>query len=113
MSSLLILVCHANVLQAADVSILATWYREQGSCNYPVVIIIEDMERCSGSVLSDFILMLRYASAFFSSSHPPLLILSCVIFSVTYFAQNTAIWSKYFIIFLDTKFCSGFVIIMG
>lgn len=45
-------------LDAADVSILATWYREQGSCNYPVVIIIEDMERCSGSVLSDFILML-------------------------------------------------------
>ncbi|PNT07287.1 hypothetical protein POPTR_013G077200v4 [Populus trichocarpa] len=45
-------------VDAADVSILATWYREQGSCNYPVVIIIEDMERCSGSVLSDFILML-------------------------------------------------------
>lgn len=113
MSSLLILACHANVLQAADVSILATWYREQGRCNYPVVIIIEDMERCSGSVLSDFILMLRYVGAFFSSSHPPLLILFCVIFSVTYFAQNTAIWSKYFIIFLDTKFFSGFVIIMG
>ncbi|KAJ6693685.1 hypothetical protein OIU85_004460 [Salix viminalis] len=45
-------------LDAADASILATWYREQGSCNNPVVIIIEDLERCCGSVLSDFIIML-------------------------------------------------------
>ncbi|KAG5232974.1 origin recognition complex [Salix suchowensis] len=66
-------------LDAADVSILATWYREQGSCNNPVVIIIEDLERCCGSVLSDFIIMLRYAGSFFSSSHPPLLILFLVL----------------------------------
>ncbi|CAK7333699.1 unnamed protein product [Dovyalis caffra] len=70
-------------LDAADVSILATWYREQGSCNNPVVIIIEDMDRCSGSVLSDFILMLRYVGAFLSSSHPALLIAFCAISSVT------------------------------
>ncbi|XP_024031743.1 origin of replication complex subunit 3 [Morus notabilis] len=45
-------------LDAADVSILASWYRELGNQNSPVIIIIDDMERCSRSVLSDFILML-------------------------------------------------------
>lgn len=50
-------------VQAADVSILASWYRELGNQNSPVIIIIDDMERCSRSVLSDFILMLRYCSA--------------------------------------------------
>ena len=46
-------------VQATDISILASWYREHGNHNSPVVIIIDDMERCSRSVLSDFILMLR------------------------------------------------------
>lgn len=46
--------------QAADISILASWYSDQGNYNKPVVVIIDDMERCCGSVLSDFILMLRY-----------------------------------------------------
>ncbi|XP_062082641.1 origin of replication complex subunit 3 isoform X2 [Humulus lupulus] len=45
-------------LDAADISILASWYREHGNHDSPVVIIIDDMERCSRSVLSDFILML-------------------------------------------------------
>ncbi|EEF42411.1 origin recognition complex subunit, putative [Ricinus communis] len=45
-------------LDAPDISILATWYREQGDCTNPVVIIIDDLERCCGSVLSDFIIML-------------------------------------------------------
>lgn len=45
-------------LDAADMSILASWYREQENNNSPVVVIIDDMERCCGSVLSDFILML-------------------------------------------------------
>lgn len=45
-------------LDAPDISILATWYREQGNCNNPVVIIIDDLERCCGPVLSDFILTL-------------------------------------------------------
>ena len=48
-------------------SILASWYREQENNNSPVVVIIDDMERCCGSVLSDFILMLRYPTA---SCHP-------------------------------------------
>ncbi|KAG6714539.1 hypothetical protein I3842_05G207000 [Carya illinoinensis] len=45
-------------LYEADISILASWYREQENHNTPVVVIIDDMERCCGSVLSDFILML-------------------------------------------------------
>ncbi|KAH1113997.1 hypothetical protein J1N35_007375 [Gossypium stocksii] len=44
-------------LDPADMSILASWYREE-NCNNPVVVIIDDIERCCGSVLSDFILML-------------------------------------------------------
>ncbi|KAM3682664.1 hypothetical protein ACJW31_12G089400 [Castanea mollissima] len=45
-------------MDAADMSILASWYREQENNNSPVVVIIDDMERCCGSVLSEFILML-------------------------------------------------------
>lgn len=43
---------------AADISILASWYMEQENFKHPVVVIIEDMNRCNGTVLSDFILML-------------------------------------------------------
>uniref|UniRef100_A0A7N0UAB5 Origin of replication complex subunit 3 n=1 Tax=Kalanchoe fedtschenkoi TaxID=63787 RepID=A0A7N0UAB5_KALFE len=42
---------------AADISVLAAWYSEQG-LSKPMVIIIDDMERCCGSVLADFILTL-------------------------------------------------------
>ncbi|CAL5323545.1 unnamed protein product [Camellia sinensis] len=45
-------------LDVADMSILASWYIEQGNYDNPMVVIIDDMERCCGSVLTDFILML-------------------------------------------------------
>lgn len=45
-------------LDAADIAVLASWYSEQGNYENPVVVIIEDLERCCGTVLSDFILML-------------------------------------------------------
>ncbi|XAR54283.1 hypothetical protein NMG60_11029343 [Bertholletia excelsa] len=45
-------------LDVADISILASWYMEQGKYDKPVVIIIDEMERCSESVLSDFFLSL-------------------------------------------------------
>ncbi|CAK9178747.1 unnamed protein product, partial [Ilex paraguariensis] len=45
-------------LDAADISILASWYCKQGNYEKPVVVIISDMGRCCRSVLSDFILML-------------------------------------------------------
>ncbi|TKY67900.1 Origin of replication complex subunit 3 [Spatholobus suberectus] len=45
-------------IDSADISILASWYREQVNYNKPLVLIINDLERCCGSVLTDFILML-------------------------------------------------------
>ncbi|MCD7469600.1 Origin recognition complex subunit 3 [Datura stramonium] len=47
-------------IEAADISLLASWYSDHGKYEKPVVVIIEDMERCSGALLSDFINMLRY-----------------------------------------------------
>ncbi|XP_022747744.1 origin of replication complex subunit 3 isoform X2 [Durio zibethinus] len=46
-----------STLDPADISILASWYGEENYKN-PVVVIVDDIERCCGSVLSDFILML-------------------------------------------------------
>lgn len=45
--------------QVADISVLASWYAAHDNYGNPVVVIIEDLERCCGTVLSDFILMLR------------------------------------------------------
>ncbi|KAK4727978.1 hypothetical protein R3W88_032895 [Solanum pinnatisectum] len=45
-------------IEAADVSLLASWYSDHDKYEKPVVVIIEDMERCSGALLSDFINML-------------------------------------------------------
>nr|KYP68128.1 Origin recognition complex subunit 3 [Cajanus cajan] len=47
-----------GAIDVADISILASWYREQVNYNKPLVLIINDLERCCGSVLTDFILML-------------------------------------------------------
>ncbi|XP_020214135.1 origin of replication complex subunit 3 [Cajanus cajan] len=47
-----------GAIDSADISILASWYREQVNYNKPLVLIINDLERCCGSVLTDFILML-------------------------------------------------------
>nr|XP_011470115.1 PREDICTED: origin of replication complex subunit 3 isoform X3 [Fragaria vesca subsp. vesca] len=47
-----------RAFDAAEMSILASWYSQQGNYGSPVVVIIDDMERCCGAVLSDFILML-------------------------------------------------------
>ncbi|GAB2264944.1 Origin recognition complex subunit 3 [Dionaea muscipula] len=45
-------------LDAADISILASWYNEQQGSSNPLVIVVEDMEKCYGPVLSELILML-------------------------------------------------------
>ncbi|XP_054789583.1 origin of replication complex subunit 3-like [Prosopis cineraria] len=47
-----------TTIDSADISNLASWYREQGNYNKPLVLIINDLERCSRSVLTDFIPML-------------------------------------------------------
>ncbi|XP_057863535.1 origin of replication complex subunit 3 isoform X1 [Cryptomeria japonica] len=41
-----------------DMDILASWYQEPSNRNHPVVIIIEDVERCNSSLLAEFIIML-------------------------------------------------------
>ncbi|KAI3965045.1 hypothetical protein MKX01_013976 [Papaver californicum] len=43
----------------ADISILAPWYSDPENNGNPIVVIIDDMERCNGCVLSEFILILR------------------------------------------------------
>ncbi|GAB2255565.1 hypothetical protein Droror1_Dr00009343 [Drosera rotundifolia] len=45
-------------LDVADISSLASWYYEQQTHDNPLVVIVEDMEKCCGSVLSELILML-------------------------------------------------------
>ncbi|XP_042046022.1 origin of replication complex subunit 3-like isoform X2 [Salvia splendens] len=46
-------------IDAPEMSILASWYNEQENYDKPLIVIIDDVERCSSSVLNDFILMLR------------------------------------------------------
>lgn len=43
---------------SCDISILASWYCEQGNYEGPITVIVDGIERCCGSVLSDFIVML-------------------------------------------------------
>ncbi|KAL0375087.1 UNVERIFIED_CONTAM: Origin of replication complex subunit [Sesamum radiatum] len=45
-------------IDAPDMSILASWYTEQENNENPLVVIIDDVERCCASVLADFIIML-------------------------------------------------------
>ncbi|KAL1213055.1 Origin of replication complex subunit 3 [Cardamine amara subsp. amara] len=45
-------------VDVADVTILASWYRENKNHENPVVVIVDDTERCCGPVLSDLILIL-------------------------------------------------------
>lgn len=52
------------VKQPSDIQTLASWYREQDNYNKPLVLMINDLERCCGSVLTEFILMLRYVLGF-------------------------------------------------
>ncbi|KAH6802633.1 hypothetical protein C2S51_034079 [Perilla frutescens var. frutescens] len=46
-------------IDAPEMSILASWYTERETNDKPLVVIIDDVERCSGSVLNNFIVMLR------------------------------------------------------
>ncbi|XP_038979713.1 origin of replication complex subunit 3 isoform X1 [Phoenix dactylifera] len=42
----------------ADIYILASWYCEPENYDNPILLIIDDMERCCGAVLAEFITML-------------------------------------------------------
>lgn len=46
------------LLQFPDICVLASWYIEPEHFDKPVVVIIEDMERCDGKTLADFISIL-------------------------------------------------------
>ncbi|KAK4746408.1 hypothetical protein SAY87_012720 [Trapa incisa] len=48
----------SSPVDAVDMSILSSWYFAQGNRDAPVVVILNDLERCCGHVLSDFIIML-------------------------------------------------------
>lgn len=45
----------------ADIGALAAWYSEQENYDNPILLIIDDMERCYGTILAEFIIMLRYS----------------------------------------------------
>ncbi|KAM0874808.1 hypothetical protein ACQ4PT_037192 [Festuca glaucescens] len=44
----------------SDMSALASWYRGVKNYDKPVIIIIDDLERCSGDVLGELVMTLRY-----------------------------------------------------
>jgi origin recognition complex subunit 3 len=46
--------------KVADVYALASWYCEAENYDQPIVIIIDDLEQCSGDVLGELVMMLRY-----------------------------------------------------
>ncbi|XP_030469117.1 origin of replication complex subunit 3 [Syzygium oleosum] len=48
----------ATSVDAPDMLTLSSWYNDQGNNDTPIILIIDDLERCCGSVLSDFILLL-------------------------------------------------------
>jgi origin recognition complex subunit 3 len=47
---------------------LASWYWDTENCNQPIIIIIDDLEKCSGDVLGELVMMLSEGSLIFKSS---------------------------------------------
>jgi origin recognition complex subunit 3 len=45
--------------QVADISALASWYCGGKNYDQPIIIIIDDLEQCSGDVLGELVMMLR------------------------------------------------------
>ncbi|CAN6343884.1 unnamed protein product [Urochloa humidicola] len=48
----------SDVPDVASVSALASWYCEAENYDQPIVVIIDDLEQCSGDVLGELVLML-------------------------------------------------------
>lgn len=46
-------------MQTADMEILAAWYSEPKNHGGPVVVTVENMERCNVTVLAEFLVLLR------------------------------------------------------
>lgn len=49
-----------SLQKVADVSALASWYCEAENYDQPIIVIIDDLEQCSGDVLGELVMMLRY-----------------------------------------------------
>ncbi|WVZ91295.1 hypothetical protein U9M48_037485 [Paspalum notatum var. saurae] len=47
-----------DVSDVADVSALASWYCEAENFDQPIIVIIDDLEQCSGDVLGELVMML-------------------------------------------------------
>jgi ATP/maltotriose-dependent transcriptional regulator MalT len=52
-----------SLQKVADVSALASWYCEAENYDQPIIVIIDDLEQCSGDVLGELVMMLRYHSS--------------------------------------------------
>ncbi|KAL6642948.1 hypothetical protein ACP70R_021129 [Stipagrostis hirtigluma subsp. patula] len=48
----------SDVPDVADVSALASWYCDAENYEQPIIIIIDDLEQCSGDVLGELVMML-------------------------------------------------------
>jgi origin recognition complex subunit 3 len=48
----------SDVPDVADVSALASWYCEAENFDQPIIVIIDDLEQCSGDVLGELVIML-------------------------------------------------------
>ncbi|TVU30974.1 hypothetical protein EJB05_22633 [Eragrostis curvula] len=48
----------SDVPDVADVSALASWYCDTENYDHPIIIIIDDLEQCSGDVLGELVMML-------------------------------------------------------
>ncbi|CAL4933302.1 unnamed protein product [Urochloa decumbens] len=48
----------SDVPDVADVSALASWYCEAENYDQPIVVVIDDLEQCSGDVLGELVMML-------------------------------------------------------
>ncbi|ONK55746.1 uncharacterized protein A4U43_C10F570 [Asparagus officinalis] len=47
-----------EAIDVSDITMLASWYCEPSNCDRPVIVIIDDMERCNGETLAEFINLL-------------------------------------------------------
>nr|CQR79608.1 ORC3b protein [Paspalum simplex]CQR79609.1 ORC3b protein [Paspalum simplex] len=47
-----------DIPDVADVSALASWYCEAENFDQPIIVIIDDLEQCSGDVLGELVMML-------------------------------------------------------
>lgn len=59
-----IVIAVSFVSQVADITMLASWYCEPDNCDRPVIVIIDDLERCNGETLAEFTALLRYSTIF-------------------------------------------------